>query len=156
MPIIPIICFPLSSTKGNLLMLTNRCFNHIWHWFCFSIVREQLMKMNSLPQHNFQPIAIWILLDPIKPRVLLQGCPCVKYTSLACTVFSKYRLPILSRSVCFLLFSKMNPRYEEHKMFLESDVILSGIITRLEYLKTWFALKTVFTHVNNGHFDSMN
>ena len=37
-----------------------------------------------------------------------------------------------TESVCFLLFSKMNPRYIENKMFLESDVILSGIITRLE------------------------
>ena len=39
----------------------------------------------------------------------------------------------------------MNPRHEEHKIFLESDVILSGITTRIEYLKTSLALtKSLF------------
>ena len=41
-------------------------------------------------------------------------------------------------------------------MFLESDVILSGITTRIEYLKTCLALtKSLFTHVTSGHVDSM-
>ena len=81
-----IISYSLKSTfhflQQGVFMLTDYCFNHVWHWFYFSILREQFMKMYSLPQHNFQPIASWILLDPIRPHVLLKRWPCVSRNGL--------------------------------------------------------------------------